>query len=536
MVNKNDKWSALSMKERADLIKLYVSNGVTSLNDIKKDYNSFAPGGPIDTSKWKALDNVDFKAIPDSTYTREKTGIGSIEFFHKDNLDGITYPNGYFREHPSPGENVILYDPKTNDEQDIRLDALHVMPQDPVYADLLAMYRLAANDGDVAHQADRDYKYYVDTYGMDKALKTFDAKDPQQLWERLFDNAADGLLRNMLIEGTPEYIESKRYYPNKQQLREWNSHLVPYIDEIQKYLETGERPWYMLEPAVVTAEAKKANGGKLNNFDDGGIIDTSIPLKSRQQYLEQQRQQIIDAAIQNSYDREFPEIPHTLKFQNENKWREYMESKINEANNLIENAPYEGMAEIYRERLRGLEAELAKGYTPELCEGPTCIYTTTGNFGKQYQVAGNRSFRGNPEKYGFVEIGLNEIKPGDVIQDFSHKDGIPTHALMFVGFDSNGKALYNYSDGRRDESAIQKDAYYPFINSSVHLNSQNNDNLKHAAAAYRFVGNEEDNINWNNDFVNYRKNYTDAVTKELKQVPKLQLPVFLENNNLLKLK
>lgn len=273
-----------------------------------------------------------------------------------------------------------------------------------------------------------------------------------------------------------------------------------------------------------------------NSFDGGGIIDTSIPLKSRQQYLEQQRQQIIDAAIQNSYDREFPEIPYTLKFQNENKWREYMESKINEANNLIENAPYEGKAEIYRERLRGLEAELAKGYTPELCEGPTCIYTTTGNFGEKYQVAGNRSFRGNPEKYGFVEIGLNEIKPGDVIQDFSKRDGIPTHALMFVGFDSNGKALYNYSDGRFNEYAIQKDAYYPFINSSVHLTSQNSDRLKNAAAAYRFVGNEEDNINWNNDFVNYRKNYTDAVTKELKQVPKLQLPVFLENNNLLKLK
>lgn len=356
MENK-DRWSSLSISEKDALIKLYVSNGITSLDVIKKDYNSFdggsnlhdkesnitqntddntptvledsaegdnsstrdkvqtprvdasikratkiignsiklalgeylsslkqqslqeskvnkfGPGGPVNNTKWKALDNVDFKAIPDSTYTREKTGIGSIEFFHKDNPDGITYPNGYFREHPSPGENVILYDPKTNDEQDIRLDALHVMPQDPVYADLLAMYRLAANDGDVAHQADRDYKYYVDTYGMDKALKTFDAKDPQQLWERLFDNAADGLLRNMLIEGTPEYIESKRYYPNKQQLREWNSHLVPYIDEIQKYLETGERPWYMLEPAVVTAEVK-SDGGNINTFATGGDKDS----------------------------------------------------------------------------------------------------------------------------------------------------------------------------------------------------------------------------------------------------------------------
>lgn len=277
-----------------------------------------------------------------------------------------------------------------------------------------------------------------------------------------------------------------------------------------------------------------------NSFDDGGNIDTSVPLKSRQQYLEQQRQQIIDAAIQNSYDREFPEIPYTLKFQNENKWREHMESKINETNNLIENAPYEGKAEIYRERLKGLEAELAKGYTPELCGGPTCIYTATDNYGKQYRVSGNRTFRSDPEKFGFVEIGLNEIKPGDVIQDFSKRDGIPTHAIMFVGYDDKGKALFNYSSGGHDESDIKKDSYYPFFfddyTGMVHFDGVNNDKLRHTAAAYRFIGNKKDNINWNNDFVNYRKNYTDAVTKELKQVPKLQLPVFLENNNLLKLK
>ena len=46
MGNKNDRWSALSMSDRADLIKLYVSNGITSLDTIKKDYNSFDVGGP----------------------------------------------------------------------------------------------------------------------------------------------------------------------------------------------------------------------------------------------------------------------------------------------------------------------------------------------------------------------------------------------------------------------------------------------------------------------------------------------------------
>lgn len=47
MIKNKDKWSQLSMQQRADLIKLYVDNGVTSLNDIKKDYNSFGEGGRI---------------------------------------------------------------------------------------------------------------------------------------------------------------------------------------------------------------------------------------------------------------------------------------------------------------------------------------------------------------------------------------------------------------------------------------------------------------------------------------------------------
>lgn len=52
MVKNKDRWSALSMSERADLIKLYVNNGVTSLDAIKKDYNSFAPGGPIEVDEY----------------------------------------------------------------------------------------------------------------------------------------------------------------------------------------------------------------------------------------------------------------------------------------------------------------------------------------------------------------------------------------------------------------------------------------------------------------------------------------------------
>lgn len=41
----NNRWSALSIQQRADLIKLYTDNGITSLKVIKDDYNSYSDGG-----------------------------------------------------------------------------------------------------------------------------------------------------------------------------------------------------------------------------------------------------------------------------------------------------------------------------------------------------------------------------------------------------------------------------------------------------------------------------------------------------------
>ena len=71
---------------------------------------------PLDNlPEWKALDNIDYVAIPDSEFTREKTGAGSIEYFSAEEPEGITYTNGYHRDHPMPGKDVILYNPNDND-------------------------------------------------------------------------------------------------------------------------------------------------------------------------------------------------------------------------------------------------------------------------------------------------------------------------------------------------------------------------------------------------------------------------------------
>lgn len=46
MARNSDRWSALSMQDRADLIKLYVNSGITNIGDIRNHYNSFETGGP----------------------------------------------------------------------------------------------------------------------------------------------------------------------------------------------------------------------------------------------------------------------------------------------------------------------------------------------------------------------------------------------------------------------------------------------------------------------------------------------------------
>lgn len=237
-------WNDLTMRQKAELMGIGVKNGITDLNTIKQLYEDSKRSRP---ENWKALNNIDYEAIPDETFTRERTGVGDIEYFAAEHPEGITYGNGYHRAHPRPGKDVILYNPKNNDKQDVALDALHIMPKDSTYDALNAVYRDAAKHSDVAYNAQARYNEDLAKYGRENI----------DSYEQYFNNEADGLLRNMFIKGSPKYIEAKRYYPNIQQLREWNEPLLPYIDAIEGYLQTGERPFNVLPELTVTAPKKK---------------------------------------------------------------------------------------------------------------------------------------------------------------------------------------------------------------------------------------------------------------------------------------
>ena len=110
-----------------------------------------------------------------------------------------------------------------------------------------------------------------------------------------------------------------------------------------------------------------------------------------------------------------------------------------------------------------------------------CLATATGAFGDKYCVTGNRSFIDpNSDKYfekkGFRQLEENEQDEfGDLHQEFGY-DGVdfyPSHMLMLTGEDENGKSIYTYGPGYRND--IQKNKHYPF---SYHDKKRR----------YRFVG------------------------------------------------
>lgn len=65
MVKNKDRWSALSLKDRADLINMYITNGIRELTEMKKHYNGI-PYRDLNTSDYDY-----FNAAPEMAPTEE---------------------------------------------------------------------------------------------------------------------------------------------------------------------------------------------------------------------------------------------------------------------------------------------------------------------------------------------------------------------------------------------------------------------------------------------------------------------------------
>jgi len=74
-----DRWSQLSLKDKSDLMSLYIKNGISSLEEIKKHYNSYQDGGKITFQQWK--DRMKTK-YPDIEMDNDKAGYNYEEYFN----------------------------------------------------------------------------------------------------------------------------------------------------------------------------------------------------------------------------------------------------------------------------------------------------------------------------------------------------------------------------------------------------------------------------------------------------------------------
>jgi hypothetical protein len=173
--------------------------------------NTFQNGGKIDSyqSGTEVLENIyknypglknlgEVTLKPDTSFTREKTGIGDIEYFSP-TQDSVRYSN-YTVPHPNIGTHGILYNPNTNTEQNIALDMLHGMSSvDPKYKKL----RNNLKKKILSSKFNNDIEHYWKEYNSE--FKENDGK------ESFVDNYVDGIIRGLLFEGSDEDFENARY-------------------------------------------------------------------------------------------------------------------------------------------------------------------------------------------------------------------------------------------------------------------------------------------------------------------------------------
>ena len=317
MVKNKDRWSALSMKERADLIKLYVSNGITSLSNIKKDYNSFAPGGPIETGKKTMLDpqkivhNVPAREWGPYTLNenyelieKDGTSMGRALFQYLGNkgkgADNIEFAKQIISDFEkkikgNPNYNIVL-DPN----YESYVDAIHYLD----HVEGLKKYLgLPYNTKTIVES---NYKP-TRLQGTDEKTYKFTSSMQPSYWDEVVDDMLIGEHSKRQYEDqTLNTFTAYRDRDNKGDFisiyDEWdyNPAVRGGNKKFNKVIDilTGGKPFVVYDriylddyfnipeeargnpfitPAVVTAESKKSNGGKLNRFDIGGPTREMTP-------------------------------------------------------------------------------------------------------------------------------------------------------------------------------------------------------------------------------------------------------------------
>lgn len=153
-----DRWSALSLRDRADLIKLYTDNGITNIKEIRKHYNSFATGGPTE--------ELEPSSVTD--YTASKAEVEKAKQFVEDYYKSEAYKqraqNSNLSEKIPLKKTLGLFPRKivgregltTNESYKVLFPIIGLEPsENPIYKDLL---------DDIGNAAVHEYTHYNKIY------------------------------------------------------------------------------------------------------------------------------------------------------------------------------------------------------------------------------------------------------------------------------------------------------------------------------------------------------------------------------------
>jgi hypothetical protein len=195
--------------------KLGPVEGDEMLKNIYKNFPAF-----------KNMRDVVVKA--DTSFTREKTGAGDIEYFSPDQ-DTVTYDTGFKYPHPQKGSHGIVYNPKDNDEQSVMLDMLHGMRTDSTYNKHTEEFTKAF-----------DSKFGDDIIGEWERYNE-ETKGENDGFEQFKKNYIDGTLRNLMFQGTDADFEKSRYWKDARKVYLQDPDIKDKFFKIENYLKTNKK-------------------------------------------------------------------------------------------------------------------------------------------------------------------------------------------------------------------------------------------------------------------------------------------------------
>ena len=229
-------------------------------------------------SRFPALRNmgeVTFKADPE--FTREATGIGDIEYFGPgEDRTQITYPNSFVYPHPKVGTHGIVYNPETNNAQSIALDMLHGLGKDDKnYEKLRNKFGESYMNSIFREDFERDVKMFKEEIGEDKFNEWYD--DDKDYFNQSY---VDGIIRNLLFEGSPEDFKESRYWEGAREGYLSQPGLKETFNALEGYLKTptkkhgGELPKAQIWNSAIKGGRRLLGlGDDAVNYEKNAIIN-----------------------------------------------------------------------------------------------------------------------------------------------------------------------------------------------------------------------------------------------------------------------